>query len=416
MKKQIIYQVLPRLWKNGKFSDWQKASFDYVKSLSADYIWYTGIIRHSSGKEWVKGNPGCPYSISDYYDVNPYLADNPDNRMQEFDALVSRTHKAGLKLIIDFVPNHVSRDGASGIPTCGYCDYDWTETLKIDYTHPDTWTTLLDILEFWASKGVDGFRCDMIEMVPSDFLAWAIGKVKSAHPGVIFIGEAYGRHNYPLYLQEVGFDLIYDKSGYYDSVRSIQKGMTVEALTWNWQSLGSLQDGMLNFLENHDEQRCASPAFAGSADRCYAALAVGTLFNNASFMLYAGQECGEQALQNADYRTSIFNMDKVDSLESPDAAVLEKYRQTLKLASSPLFSEGGNWDLCYCNSESEGFNPSAHFAFLRILEGKAILVACNFSNYDCTMNVCIPKETGLASGLFKLDVPAWDYVTIQVFS
>lgn len=416
MRKQIIYQVLPRLWKNGRFSDWEEDSFDYVKSLSADYIWFTGIIRHATGKEWVKGNPGCPYSICDYYDVNPYLADNPDKRMEEFEALVARTHRAGLKLVIDFVPNHVSRDGASGIPTCGYCDYEWTDTLKIDYSHPETEGRLMDILEFWASKGVDGFRCDMIEMVPPDFLKRAIARVKASHPGVIFIGEAYGRHNYPLYLKEVGFDLLYDKSGYYDSVRSIQKGMTAEALTWNWQSLGDLQDGMLNFLENHDEQRCASPAFAGRPQLCYAALAAGTLFNNASFMLYFGQECGEQALQNEDYRTSIFNTDTVGSLRSPDEAVLERYRRTLGLAATPLFREGSNWDLCYCNSDSEGFNPKAHFAFLRMLDGKAALVVCNFSNHECSLTVRIPKETGLAPGLFKLNVPAWDYITIQVFS
>ena len=416
MRKQIIYQVLPRLWKNGKFSDWDNGSFAYLHTLSVDYIWFTGIVRHASGKDWVKGNPGSPYSICDYYDVNPYLADNPDKRMAEFEALVERTHRAGFRVLIDFVPNHVSRDGASGIPTCGYCDYDWTDTFKIDYSHPDTRSRLLEILEFWASKGVDGFRCDMIEMVPPDFLKWAISGIKKTHPEVIFIGEAYGRHNYPLYLKDVGFDLIYDKSGFYDSVRSIQKGMTAEAITWNWQSLGDMQNGMLNFLENHDEQRCASPAFAGSADRCYAALAAGTMFNNASFMLYAGQECGEQALNNADFRTSIFNIDRPLSLLSPDEAVLERYRHTLALASSPLFREGKNWDLCYCNTDSEGFNPKAHFAFLRMLDGEAVLVACNFSNYDSAMTVKIPKETGLTPGLFKLNVPAWDYVTIRVSS
>ena len=136
MNKPIIYQVLPRLWGNdkvrpkrggsledngsGKFADFDDASLEYFKWLGCSHVWYTGVIRHStqesaegcipSHPQFVKGRAGSPYAICDYYDVNPYLADNPDNRMSEFEQLIKRTHNAGLKVIIDFVPNHVSRD------------------------------------------------------------------------------------------------------------------------------------------------------------------------------------------------------------------------------------------------------------------------------------------------------------------
>ena len=166
---EVIYQVLPRIWGKGKFSDWDAKMFNYLKSLQVTAVWYTGIIRHANGKPFVKGEPGSPYSIEDYHDVNPYLAEDPDARMDEFRRLVVRTHKAGLKVIVDYVPNHVSPDCAD-LPKCAYCDFDWTDTLKVDYSHPETYGKMLEILLFWAEKGVDGFRCDMVEMVPPEFL------------------------------------------------------------------------------------------------------------------------------------------------------------------------------------------------------------------------------------------------------
>ena len=110
MTKKIIYQTLPRLWGKGRFSDWDEASFKHLHSLGVDYVWYTGVPRHATGKDFVKGNPGSPYAISDWRDVNPYLADDPERRMEEFDALLARTHAAGFKVLIDYIPNHVAPD------------------------------------------------------------------------------------------------------------------------------------------------------------------------------------------------------------------------------------------------------------------------------------------------------------------
>lgn len=157
MSKIIIYQMFPRQWGNlnktqktngtlaengcGKFSKIDNESLNYFRSLGVTHLWFTGIIRHAtqtdtdgcvaSSADWVKGKAGSPYAITDYYDVNPYLADNPDDRMAEFEALVKRTHEAGLKVIIDFIPNHVARDYTSftaghpaptGMPSLGEDD------------------------------------------------------------------------------------------------------------------------------------------------------------------------------------------------------------------------------------------------------------------------------------------------------
>ena len=245
--------MLPRLWANiggknikngtlkdngcGKFSSIDTISLEYLRSLGVSHVWYTGIIRHAtaedsdgctpSSADWVKGRAGSPYSITDYYDVNPYLADEPENRMEEFHKLVERTHAAGLKVIIDFVPNHVARDygrfaaahpSPTGMAALGESDdksvhwkdsndffyypgiplalpiqnqtymempamasgnsytsspgvNDWYDTIKLNYcdTHTETWEKMYDIVNFWAGQGVDGFRCDMVELVPPAF-------------------------------------------------------------------------------------------------------------------------------------------------------------------------------------------------------------------------------------------------------
>jgi len=403
--KPVIYQILTRLWPGGgKFSSFDDKAFDYIGKLGVSHIWYTGVIRHSSGRPYVKGDLGSPYSIEDYYDVNPYLADNCGNRLKEFVELVERTHKAGFKVIIDFVPNHVSpdyHDNHGGIPTHPYSDYDWTDTRKIDYSAEGCWSKMADTVLFWASKGVDGFRCDMTELVPSDFLKYLISKVKETYPSVIFIAEAYSRDNYRRFVKEIGFDYLYDKCGLYDRLREIASGRaSAREITWNWQFLGDLQPNMLNFLENHDEQRIASPGFLGNPDLATPLLYTSLLFNTAPFMLYFGQETGEDgSLDGNGGRTSIFSRTSLPTLEKALAGgaspLLDRYRKVLKLAATaPAFQSGKTYDLCYCQNcyTSSPFNPDRHFAFLRSSGSETYLVFANFSGYTANMDVLIPYE------------------------
>ncbi len=427
-----IYQVLPRLWGNGKFSDWQQPSFDYLKSLGVDAIWYTGVIRHSAGAPYVKGNAGSPYSIADYRDVNPYLADSARSRRSEFRSLVRRTREAGFLVFIDFIPNHVG-PSCRDVPTHPYCDYDWTDTLKIDYSSPLAREAMLDIALYWAGLGVDGFRCDMVELVPPDIMGWLIAGVKEKYPHFIFIGEAYEKHNYHRYINEVGFDLLYDKSGFYDIVRGIICGQrSARELSGNWQWLGGLQSRMLNFLENHDEQRLASPFFAGDPARGYAALAFGALFNDASYMLYSGQELGEDASEGAEGRTSIFDFVKVRTLQHlwlrlrtgkgltrAESRVLKRYREILGFART--FRGMSNWDLCYCNLHSPGFNPDRHFAFVRYDGTRAWLVFCNFSSEAASACISLPDElkekchpASRQNGTLPVAAGAWDAVILTL--
>ena len=508
MGKIIIYQMLPRLWGNiggenikngtlkdngcGKFSSIDTISLEYLRSLGVSHVWYTGIIRHAtaedsdgctpSSADWVKGRAGSPYSITDYYDVNPYLADEPENRMEEFHKLVERTHAAGLKVIIDFVPNHVARDygrfaaahpAPTGMAALGESDdksvhwkdsndffyypgiplalpiqnqtymempamasgnsytsspgvNDWYDTIKLNYcdSHTETWEKMYDIVNFWAGQGVDGFRCDMVELVPQAFFKWLISRIKKDRPNLLFVAEVYQKTLYSKYIREIGFDLLYDKSGIYDTLRAIveknakDSGVPVEdwqsakRITWNWQSLGDLQPYMLNFLENHDEQRFASDFFGCDARNSYAALYTALYMNNAPFMLYAGEEVGERGMDNEgfsgrDGRTSIFDWwapssltrlykyihGEKEALTPEEETMLDTYRKALKFAAEDnAVSKGTFYDLCYCNYASDGFNPDRHFAFLRDFEDETLLIVCNFSKNDADMKISIPEH------------------------
>ena len=492
MSKHLIYQMLPRLWGEGKFSSVDSAFLAYVKSMGFDYIWYTGIVRHatSATEKVVKGDAGSPYAITDWYDVNPYMATDPARRMEEFRELLRRTHESGLKVLIDFVPNHVAREysGAmtpAGEPVLGadddvnehwspendfyyypgealYMPYvdgysefparasgnaftpapsadDWYETVKLNYCNwrTPTWDKMLAVLRFWASAGVDGFRCDMVELVPPQFMQWAISTVKRDYPSLMFVAEVYEKEKYEMYVREVGFDLLYDKSGLYDTLRAIMcSGAPASGITANWQFLGALQPSMLCFLENHDEQRVASDFFAGSASAAYAAAAVSLLLNDSSFMLYFGQEIGERGMDCEPFsglngRTTIFDWWQVASLQRlrswignhscglqpSERLVLKRYTSLLALASEPVFSEGLTYDLCYC--QGPGFDRSRHFAFLRSTGSVTVLVIANFGP-SAEITVQIPAkalrflDTPLDPRTLTLSVPSNDFVVVRL--
>ena len=466
--KSIIYQLLPRLWGNGKFSSIDAGSLQYWKGLGADYIWYTGIIRHASKdtkEKVVKGDAGSPYAITDYFDVNPYLAGNKARRMKEFEAMLDRTHQAGLKAIIDFVPNHVAREykGSLGkdddtsihwkaendfyyypgeelrLPvSTTYKEYpakasgnaftsapginDWYETVKINYCpwHTATWDKMYKAVRFWALKGVDGFRCDMVELVPPEFMQWLIAEIKREFPEIIFIAEVYQKENYRRYIEEVGFDLLYDKSGLYDTLRAVTcSNASAKGITWDWQFLQDLQPRMLNFLENHDEQRIASDFFAGAPENGYAALAVSLLLNTAPFMLYFGQEAGERGMDSEgfsglDGRTSIFDR---NAKHFGPGELLPAYKELLPLAKTPAFLKGKTFDLCYC--QDGAFNQDRHFAWLRSDGRETWLLVSNFGD-DAELTLRIPPEALDYLGIkavrtvYTVTVKAKDYSIIAV--
>ena len=488
----IVYQLLLRAFGNrtcvpggsyarngsGKFADITDDVLHRLRKLSVNAVWYTGVISHATRTHWrtipdchpsiVKGEAGSPYAIRNWFDVDPALAVNFDNRMAEFEALVERTHRAGMKVILDFIPNHVYREYRSyftpenfflldeplQLPAGLQGDYaenparatgndvfhahptenDWYDTVKLNYGNRSTWSKMLSVLKFWVGKGVDGFRCDMVELVPAEFFAWAFRALRATRPDLLFIAEVYGKDHYRRYA-EAGFDLLYDKSGFYDALRDIVRGARpASCLTQEWQFLGDLQPRMLNFLENHDEQRVASDFFAGSGRGALAALAVSLLVNKASFLLYFGQEVGERGMEaegfsGADGRTSIFDYCVVPSvrrwltgrLTAEEDRLYKEYGRLLRIATGDaIFAKGGTFDLMYANPASDRFDPDRQFAWMRGYDGSVMVIVANFSDRPADVEVCIPQAAfdyfGLAGPgrTVRCRVGSNDYTRIDV--
>ncbi|WP_421919572.1 alpha-amylase family protein [Marinifilum sp.] len=518
--KIIIYQLLPRLFGNktkdpafngsrtengsGKFNDISDIAIKEIKKLGVNHIWYTGIIEHATVEGYpehdipngnplvIKGKAGSPYAIKDYYDVNPDLAENVANRMEEFQDLIDRTHENGMKVVIDFVPNHLAREYKSDkmpednkdfgenddvniafSPNNNYyylpnqelklpqeilsrypdqCytenpakatgndqfsaypnNSDWYETVKLNYgvdylndnaSHfdpiPDTWIKMKDILLYWAEKGVDGFRCDMAEMVPVDFWHWAISAVKDRFPNVIFIAEVYNPDLYETYILQGKFDYLYDKVGLYDTLKAvIRNEQPAQNISSCWKSLNGLDQHMLRFLENHDEQRIASRFFAGEAVKAIPAMCVSTYMHQGPAMIYFGQELGEPAegksgFSGDDGRTTIFDYWHVPlhqkwmnsgafnmELLSPDQKDLRKaYADIIKLAQEPAIKNGAFYDIMWQNTNSWHFNSDKLYAFLRYTKNQKLLIICNFDSQTQFPHVVIPSHA-----LELMDIP-----------
>ncbi len=301
---------------------------------------------------------------------------------------------------------------------------DWYETVKLNYgvdysNHtehfypvPDTWFKMLHILRFWASKGVDGFRCDMAFMVPLQFWHWAVPQVKSHYPHVVFIAEIYDVNLYRPFIEYGGFDFLYDKVNLYDTLRAIEtQNHSAAMLTNCWQTVDGIQPQMLNFIENHDEQRFASTFYAGDPWRVVPSLVVSTMMSTGPMMIYFGQELGEPAsdaegFSGHDGRTTIFdywslscirrwlNLGKCHGpLTDSELRLRSIYSRILNMANSePAIAEGAFFDLMYVNYENPGFNPHRHYAFLRSCDDDLLLIAVNFSDSDADMSINIPQH------------------------
>ena len=496
-EKIIIYSALARLWGNkqttrkphgsraengsGKLRDFTPEALAYIRSLGATHVWYIGLLEHATKTDYsdydirpdhpdtVKGEAGSPYAVKDYYDIDPDLAEDPHERQREFDALIKRTHRAGLQVLMDFIPNHVARtyhsdacptgvedlgatddvqrafspsnnfyylpDQALTLPlsteSSPYREYparatgndcfspypsinDWYETVKLNYgvdycggsgLHadpiPDTWVKMRDILCYWAGRGIDGFRCDMTELVPPAFWAWAIPSVREQYPQTLFLAEIYQPHRYGEYLR-AGFDYLYDKVGVYDFLIALGKGGRDAAdFTAVRDAVGGDQAAMCYFTENHDEQRLASDFVFSSARRGFLATAVAALSGGNPLLLYFGQELGEQGMDTEgfsgrDGRTTIFDywsLDKLQRLEAghyttaqlteEEARLLSDYQRLATCYTDPIISSG-----TYYGLRPEGEGKAQVLAFVRSTSEGLYLVVANFA--PTTTEVSLP--------------------------
>lgn len=521
--KFVIYQLFTRLFGNrnatnkvygtieengcGKFNDIDDTALAALKDFGVTHLWYTGVLEHATLTDYaqfginpdhpliVKGIAGSPYAVKDYYDVDPDLAVDVPNRMQEFESLVARTHAHELKVIIDFIPNHVARQYHSDVRPEGIKDFgedddntvtfspsnnfyyipnhdfvvpeghkpplpvttpyherpakatgndvfqaqpsqfDWYETVKLNYgvdyldgrsRHfdpiPSTWLKMRDILIYWTRKGVDGFRCDMAEMVPVEFWGWVIPEVKRENPAVIFIAEIYNPGEYRNYIHTGQFDYLYDKVGLYNSLRRIIEGNgSARDITRIWQhESGDFSEHMLRFLENHDEQRIASRYFAGNPWTALPGMVLSATLHTGPLMLYFGQELGvdptqQEGFQGEDGRTTIFDYWGVTEFQQWvnngqfNEALLTTEQKTLRrfygnlnafILENEAVYAGGFYDLQYVNADGQSFNYDGNiiYSYLRHTDDQKLLFVYNFD------------ESRTVETLIKVPQDAWTNV------
>ena len=537
--KPVVYQVFTRLFGNtnttnkawgtleengvGKFEDFTPQALAAIKALGTSHIWYTGVPHHALVTDYteygisqddpdvIKGRAGSPYAVKDYYNVNPDLATDPARRLEEFEALIKRTHDAGMKVIIDIVPNHVARDYRSLSAPEGVADFgenddtsveyaknnnfyyvvgegfkvptsesykvlggephplsdqkfdefpakwtgngaraakpdinDWYETVKVNYgvrpdgtydfpllpanyanqgieqhaqfweekALPDSWYKFRDIAHYWLDKGVDGFRYDMAEMVPVEFWSFLNSSIKQKNPDAFLLAEVYQPDKYRDYIHKGKMDYLYDKVGFYDTLKQIMQGKgRVSELVAIHSEVSDIAPHMLHFLENHDEQRIASPDFAGSAEKGKPALAVSALISASPTLLYFGQDVGEDGSEETGFgdptRTSIFdyvgvpahqrfmNNGKFDGGGSSkdELALREFYEDVMAIVSSNSAIKGDFVNLHDLNLSVEGSAYSEQqFAFARINEKKGFVVVANFDETEVdNITLSIPK-------------------------
>jgi len=553
--KKVVYQVFTRLFGNtnttnkpwgtiedngvGKFNDFTGKSLKEIKDLGVTHIWYTGVPHHDVIRDYtefgisnddpdvVKGRAGSPYAVKDYYNVNPDLAENPTKRLDEFKALIERTHKVGLKLIIDIVPNHVARNyqgltNPEGIEDFGANDdttvvydvnnsfyyvpgeafkvpewqhgyrplageknklidgkfnenpakwtgngsraaqpnmNDWYETVKINYgvspdgrkdfnelpndfenenyqkhfefwrdkTVPNSWVKFKNIALYWIEMGVDGFRYDMAEMVPVEFWSYMNSAIKMKNREAFLMAEVYNPDLYRDYIRIGKMDYLYDKVQLYDTIKNIIQGHGSTdhiAEIQHWKH--DIEHQMLHFLENHDEQRIASPEFAGNALNGKPAMVVSSTISTSPTLIYFGQELGEPGAENAGFgspsRTSIFDYVSVPHLQRwvndkkfdggksmPEEKTLRDfYKRLLNFTISSSAMMGEYQDIHHYNRENTEWYNDKVYSFVRWDDAEKLIIVSNFNDgnhygFDLQIPKDIIKKWKLKDGNYNME-------------
>ena len=550
-RKIVVYQVFTRLFGNknttnkpwgtieengvGKFNDFTDHALHEIKDLGVTYIWYTGVPHHALVRDYkaygisdddpevVKGRAGSPYAVKDYYNVNPDLALNPTNRLQEFEDLIDRTHKAGLKVIIDIVPNHIARkyegkNNPEGVKDFGADDNvnveysrnnnfyyipnnhfeipdndiplngeknplvdgvfdenpakwtgngsrkvkpdqnDWYETVKVNYgiradgskdfpelpagfdqksyqEHfafwqdkdvPDSWKKFKSIALYWTAKGVDGFRYDMAEMVPYEFWSYMNSAIKMKNPNAFLLAEVYNPNEYRNYIRLGKMDYLYDKVETYDKLKDVIRGKSSpDGLSDIQKGMADIEHNMLHFLDNHDEQRLASPEFAGTPERGKPLMVVSTTISTSPTMVYFGQEVGEAGNEDAGFgkptRTSIFdyigvpnhqrwmNGGKFDGgqLSESEKNLRDFYKRLLNFSINSPALMGSFQEIQSVNRENNAGYDELLYSYVRWSENQKLIVVANFSSektseFELKIPADIISKWNLKDGEYKL--------------
>jgi alpha-amylase len=380
-RNAVIYEVNVRQYTPDGTLAAMQTHLPRLKSLGVDVLWFMPV--QPIGKKNRKGTLGSYYSIADYTAVNPEFG-----TLSDFKALVGAAHAQGMKVILDWVPNHtafdhpwitqhkdyyVSRaDGTivNARDNEGH-DTDWTDVAELNYDNPNLRRDMIAAMRWWIdSTGIDGFRCDVAGGVPSDFWRQARPALLAAKPDLFMLAEAEDPRMHATFDMTYGWQL-------HHLLNEVAKGKRpageLDAYFAAQDTLYGRGAYRMYFTSSHDENSWNGSEFERMGANHQAAFVIAATARNSMPMLYSGQEVSMKK------RLRFFEKDTVDwngpSLAKFYGAVFElKHRQ-------PALANG-SWGGQQTTLRTSGGDRV--YAFTRTLGANTVLTAVNFGDSPVT--------------------------------
>lgn len=366
-----IYEVNVRQYTpEGTFKAFEK-HLDRLRDMGVQTLWFMPI--QPIGKEGRKGILGSYYAISDYRSVNPEFG-----TMEDWRALVNKIHNMGMKVIIDWVPNHTApdhpwvknhpefyiRDSVTGIPV-HQPGTDWTDTRKIDFKNRQIADSMIAVMKFWITEtGIDGYRCDHAQGQGKDFWKRCNGELKALNKNILMLAESEDE-----WLYESGFDMSYAWK-FFHMTKEVAAGRrpanSLDTILHHFDSLFSPSATFLHFTSNHDENSWNKADYKTMPGASHAPFAVLTQTVKQSVpLIYSGQE--EPVLDSI----SFFYKDTI-SFNKLERANF--YKTLLHLRkNNPALAANASFKKLRTN------NDAALYAFEREKDGNKVLIILNLS-------------------------------------
>jgi cyclomaltodextrinase len=377
VRDAIVYEVFPRAFSPEGNLAGASARLDHVRDLGATVVWLMPI--HPIGLEKRKGTYGSPYSIRDFYAVNPDYG-TPDDLKR----LVREAHARGLRVILDVVANHTSWDSVMMATPELYVrdaqgrvqppNADWSDVAKLDYANPKTRAYMIDMMSYWLRDyGVDGFRCDVAGLVPTDFWEEARPKLEAIRPDLFMLAEWSTPD-----LMAKAFDADYAWPFHATLNRILSLGAPASEIRTTWEEerrnfpRGSLH---MRFSDNHDEKR-AIARFGEPAALAAQALA---FTMDGLPLVYNGAEIGNTSESGGPALTERVPIFWPIAARRPEFATFYRVMIALRRRHAALRRGETLW------VPSSG--PDRLVSFVRRDAGEDVLVAVNLSSQPWTGTV-----------------------------
>jgi glycosidase len=418
-KTAVLYQLNVRHFtKEGSFKAAQK-QLPRIKAMGADVIWLMPI--HPIGKKNRKGTLGSPYSVQDYFGVNPEFGTEADLR-----AFITEAHRLNMKVILDWVANHTAWDNKLAIDHPDWYEkdwkgdfhptpwQDWSDIIDLDYSKPGVRHHMTEALLYWVREfDVDGYRADVAGYIPQDFWETARVEMEKIKP-VFLLAEWQSRE-----LHHKAFDASYAWD-WYNTLHDIAQGKGDATALYGYygshESSWPRESMRLQFIENHDKNAWEATQYEAFGPMLNAAIMF-SLISDGIPMIHNGQEAGNAK------RLAFFEKDEIVWKKHP---IADLYRSGIafKRANPALWN--GRWGAKMEKVENSA--PKQIFSFIRrangtdrkpLPAGNQVFAAFNFSGQTATVKfpeslvagtwMDIDKKAAVIDPETSVTIPAYGY-------